>query len=376
MTVLYDLALRWEDYVLAFGGQDDRSETLWLAAAAFESKRSMYVLAVGFDPRALVGLQRFLELDHRQRPIIGLVELPPPSTLSGVEVRRSAARNHELLSRLTDTCDVRTVVHKDVYTPTNAGPRVSRQITAADFVRGVGHLIVDISSLPSNLYFPMIAAALQSIDACVEKFPPQLQVVACENPAVDAAIRELEVVDAAVVGGFRGRLAHESETNATSVWAPVIGERSGRSLEAIHAYLLPDDVFPILPFPSRDPRRGDNLLLEHQAELIDTFGVSLGNIIYADERNPFDLYRTLSRLQANLRLSLEHLGPTVLAVSAHSSKALSLGVLLAAYEHGLPIVTAPPRDYELLDVEPDDFAQDHRLTTAWLAGLPCSGGGS
>ena len=362
--------------MLALGGPDDCSEALWLAAGACESGRSMYVLAVGFDPRALVGLRRFLELEHQRQPVVVLVELPPPSVLSGMEVRQSAARNRELLDRLTDNCDVRIVQHEEVHTPTNAGPRVSRQMTRREFVKDVGHLIVDISSLPSHLYFPMIAAALQSVDSEVAGFPPQLQVVACENPAVDASIRELEVVDAAVVGGFRGRLAHHSATNETRVWAPVIGERSGRALEAIHSYLLPDDVFPILPFPSTDPRRGDNLLLEHQTELIDTFEVSLSNIIYADERNPFDLYRTLSRLQANLRFSLERLGPTVLAVSAHSSKALSLGVLLAAYEHGLPIVTAPPGDYELLNMGPDHSWQDHRLTTAWLTGLPSTEGGS
>ena len=371
MNLRESRALRWQDYVMAFGGSDDPSEELWEAAArAAGGGRSRYMLGVGFDPRALVGLQKFLGLDHRVTPVIGVVELPPPSPASGAVARALAADNREAFRNLTLQYEVRSIPHQEVHSRSNAGPRVSRAATSAEFMYDIGHLILDISSLPSSLYFPILAAGLTSFDRNIDPFPREIQVVACENPDVDAAVDELGVSEALVVGGFRGGLEYESEPSGTVIWAPVVGENAGPALVAIHEFLTPDDVFPILPFPARNPRRGDQLLLEHQVELLDGFGVGAENIIFADEHNPFDLYRTLSRLESDLRLALDGLGRTTLAVSTHASKVLSLGVLLAAYERQLPIVAAPPLDYELMNIELAPVAAHHQVSTAWLAGLP------
>jgi hypothetical protein len=218
----------------------------------------------------------------------------------------------------------------------------------------------------------MIAATLASVDRKVADFPTEIQVVACENPEVDAAIVKLGVSEAAVVGGFRGALEHESEPTGTVIWAPVLGEHAVPALQAIHDFLAPDDVCPVLPFPARDPRRADNLLLEHQLVLMDSFRVSPGNLIYADERNPFDLYRTLSRLQADFKHALKALEPTTVALSTHTSKLLSIGALLAAYEHALPIVAAPAVDYEVADVDFSALGAGNLVTSTWLAGAPYS----
>lgn len=362
---------RWDDYVMASDPADDLPESIWSDAAAdLGGRRSMYVLGVGFDPRALVGLQRFLGIDHTDPPIVGLVELPPPSPASGLSARALAAENRTAFDALTQNTDVRPIPHEAVHSRANAGPRVARALTNPDYLWDVGHLLIDISSLPANLYFPMIAASLRAGDRDVPGFPREFQVVACENHAVDAAIEKLGVGEADVVGGFRGALEHESNPTGTVIWAPVIGERAGPALQAIHDLLSPGDVCPVLPFPARNPRRGDDLVLEHQVVLLDEFRVNPGNFIYADERNPFDLYRTLSRLQQNYRHALAELEPATVALSTHTSKLLSLGVLLAAYEHELPIVAAPAVDYELADVDLDALSAINILTSAWLSGTP------
>jgi hypothetical protein len=165
-------------------------------------------------------------------------------------------------------------------------------------------------------------------------------------------------------------LERESDPTGTVIWAPVLGEHAAPALQAIHDFLAPADVCPILPFPARNPRRADNLLLEHQVVLLDSFRVTPGDLIYADERNPFDLYRTLARLQADLQQALKVLGPVTLVLSTHSSKLLSLGALLAAYEYGLPIVAAPAIDYEVGEVDLSALAAGNRVTCAWLAGVP------
>ena len=363
--------LRWDDYVIALGGEGEDPESIWqAAAAACGDLGTMYVLGVGFDPRALVGLRRYLEVNQDNPPVVGLIELPPPSTTSSPSAQALSASNMQDFEQLTNGVEVRTVVHEEVHSRTNAGPRVARALTAPAFLVGIGHLVIDISSLPSTLYFPMIAATLTAVDRRVPNFPREVQVVACENPSIDSAIAELGITDAVVVGGFRGLLDDASTSAGTVIWAPVLGEHSEPSLEAIHDFLGPGDVCPVLPFPASNPRRSDDLVRELQVRLFDVFGVTPANLIYADERNPFDLYRTLSRLQRDMGQALKVLGPTTLALSTHSSKLLSLGALLAAFEHDLPIVAASAMDY---DVDADALpalAGMNQLTCAWLTGLP------
>jgi hypothetical protein len=99
--------------------------------------------------------------------------------------------------------------------------------------------------------------------------------------------------------------------------------------------------------------------------------VGPGDIIYADERNPFDLYRTLSRLNARYTETLRPLGEVKVILSAHSSKLLSLGVLLAAYEHKLPVVSAPPTGWALTPQFDREMLQKHdQLVCLWLDGSP------
>ncbi len=363
--------MRWRDYVMGSGGSGDDPEALWEAASVnAEGKQSMYVLGVGFDPRALVGLQRFLALEQEMAPIVGLVELPPPSPMSGALAIGLAEQNRTKFEEMVATVEVRTVVHQDTHARNNAGPRIARELTKPEFMFNVGHLIIDVSSLPSRLYFPIIAASLDSLKAQVGTFPTEVQVVACENPQVDGAITELGISEAEFLGGFRGRLALESQPKGTVIWAPVVDERSREALVAIHTRLSPDDVFPVLPFPSSNPRRADNLILEHQVELLDIFQIDPVNVIYADERNPFDLYRTLSRLQINLIRTFTGADSPTLVLSTPTSKLLSIGVLLAVYEYGLPVISAPPDDYEFDDLDISEVARNHSLTCLWLAGLP------
>jgi len=99
---------------------------------------------------------------------------------------------------------------------------------------------------------------------------------------------------------------------------------------------VPDEICPVLPFPSLDPRRSDNLVLEYRDLLFDRLRIEPRNFIYVSERNPFDVYRQIQRTIHHYReVHREVLGPlggckTVL--SALSTKLLSVGALLVAYE--------------------------------------------
>lgn len=363
------MTTRWTDYVIASGGSD-AVEELWRGGARAGSSQSIFLLGVGFDPRALVALQQFLATGWDEPPIIGVIGLPTPTGEAGVAAQGLASANQAAFEELVAGLEVRRVDYPPVREAINAGPTIARTVTAGEFLAGVEHLVIDISSLPSGLYFPLIAACLTAVDRATPGVPGEVQVAACENPEIDGAISELGVSEAALIGGFRGALDRESEPAGTVIWAPVLGENAGPALTAIHDFLAPGDVCPVLPFPARNPRRADNLLLEHQVALLDAFRVTPGNVIYADERNPFDLYRTLSRVQEQYKHALRALEPTTIAVSTHSSKVLSLGALLAAYEHKLPVVAASAADYDIADVDFSALSAESVVTCAWLTGEP------
>ena len=294
--------------------------------------------------------------------------LPTPSGATDAGIRGLADDNSVAFERISAGYEVRAVEYPAVQARANAGPRVARKVTDADFLAGCRHVIIDISSLPSTLYFPIIAAALETRKRGAGL--NDIQAVACENPEIDAAILELGVHSATIVGGFRGEFDLDSGARGTTIWVPVIGENARPALRAIYGFLDPVDTCPVFPFPARHPRRADELFVEHHPEIIDSFQVTPGNLIFADERNPFDLYRILARLQGDYRRALDPLTPVRVAVSSHSSKLLSLGALLAAYEFALPVVAAPATGYDLSTHDFSALSAANRVACTWLAGEP------
>ena len=363
---------RWTDYVFANGTSGAPRDLI--AAGLSSGYPSLYVLAVGFDPRCLVGLREFLDLHHLVAPKIMRIEMAPPGPATQPTVLRMAAENLAEFKDLTDNFDVVTVPYPTVENPYSAGTAIARGMAEAEQFARVGHLVIDISSMPATLFFPAIKAALLASDlpsGANHHFEGEIQVVVCENPLMDANIRELGISEASFIGGFRPRGHGDADPDGPTVWVPVLGENAEPALRAIHTLLEPDDICPVLPFPAVEPRRADALVLEHQTVLFEAFKVRTSDFVYSDERNPFDLYLALCQLERDYKSALETLGPTMVALSAHGSKLLSVGMLLAAYERDIPIAAAAVQEYEILaGVNLRTFNESNHLCCLWLAGAP------
>ena len=363
--------LRWDNYV--FGSEDEATIELMRAGTSADCA-SLYVLGVGLDPRCLEGLTRFLSVGRPAASRVVRIELPRPTASSQTSAVNYAAKHLSKFESLTRDLEVQTIPYPVVESPSSAGPAIARRVTDPEYLRGVGHLVLDVSSLPSKLYFSILKAMLNASElglASSSRFAGQIQVIACENPSLDKAITEQGVSTAAFVGGFRPHGQAATDGDGTIVWTPVIGEGAGTALRAVHSFLEPDDICPVLPFPSWDPRRADTLVLEHGTVLFDAFQVRGSDIVYADERNPFDLYRKLCDLDHDYKAALAPLGPTMVVPSSHGSKLLSLGLVLAAYERQMPLVATVATDYainEMVDIE--EVGDDNRLCCLWLAGEP------
>jgi len=120
------------------------------------------------------------------------------------------------------------------------------------------------------------------------------------------------------------------------------------------------------------PRRGDNLVNEYRELLFRTFRVEPQNMIYACEWNPFEVYRQIRRTIVDSNTTLQRLGGCKTVVSSTSSKLLSIGAFLAAYEckygRGLRVgfANVEAKGYNKKDSEEGVTRQ--RPHTMWLAG--------
>ena len=91
------------------------------------------------------------------------------------------------------------------------------------------------------------------------------------------------------------------------------------------------EVCPILPHPSRNPRRGDQLLVEYE-RLFAKRDTPLSNILLANEAQPFEAYRQLLEAMNRYRKTLGIIGGCRIVVTPLASKLITVGAALACYE--------------------------------------------
>jgi hypothetical protein len=146
------------------------------------------------------------------------------------------------------------------------------------------------------------------------------------------------------------------------------GKLSG-TLEKIHDYLNPDEVVPVLPFPAHHPRLGDELIEHYAVELGARWNVDARSIVYADETNPLDYYRTVLRIDDGRQPVFAATGGSLLILSPLGSKVLALGAMMAAIERDLPVIYVQALSYTAdLEGEAEVQYTDEDLVHVWLLG--------
>lgn len=328
----------------------------------------LFVCGSGFDPRAVAVLDRLRRATARR--IDGwMIELPEGAT--DLDVRPLAEDNRAEIERLI--IGGGGVLHQQRLPEFNdsrsLGRLISRHFQESEVLDAYTEVMLEISALPRSVFFPLTRGVLERahlppVDA--RRWCGDLHVAVCENPEVDEHILEEGTTAMAPIGGFGST---KSNPPRTKIWVPVLGERALARVKALHEELQPHEICPVLPWPARDPRRGDRLMLEYRRLLFEEIRLEPRNVIHAAERNPFDLYRTLGALHKRYSDSLHPLGTVGTILSSHSSKLLSVGVLLTAYEHNLVVQHVSPDRYGLRDAL-DDLRGHDEIYDLWLTGEP------
>ncbi len=328
------LAGRWSNYVLASGEELQKLLKLHCANA----KRDIcFILGQGFDPRMNMGLHAVLEAGGEGRRHIVSLEFDEGSSSPSHYHQDSVDQNLIELQRLKNghcTNEVKTV---KMWAPD--GRRISSRSAAnlysrAEEFAGFSDVFLDISALPRSIFYPLLAKLLylQEHDSG-EGRKLNLFVLVAESPQVDAQIIDEGVDEAAdYTHLFRSGTDRMSATGEPKVWIPILGEGQRIQLERLYELVTPQEICPILPSPALNPRRGDNLIIEYRELLFDRLRVEPRNILFASERNPFEVYRQVRKTILHYQRALSPLGGCHPVVSSVSTKLLSIGALLAAYE--------------------------------------------
>jgi len=365
---------RWENYFMR-SGRD--CSTFWNDYLQGRDRKVLFILGLGFDPRMCLGLQMIMDADINCVKECLLIRYNEGPNSSSLEYQSRVDNNIKQLQSLLSSIGVIREVDVPMmsYDGRRIGSRRASDAIPDDVISRFDDIVIDISSMPRGIYFPIITKLLYLLDAKAwneaSEASVNLHVLVAEQVSIDEKIQEEGIDDhAAYMHGFSSDLVQESTANAPKIWIPVLGEGKNEQMIRIYDHVRPDEICPVFPSPSLNPRRADDLVREYRELLFDRLRVEPPNIIYASEWNPFEVYRQICRTIERYNSALDALGKCKVVVSALSSKLLSVGALLAAYEakrKGFMIGISHLETHGYR-IHGDIGSGDSKLYSLWIAG--------
>lgn len=362
----------WDHYVFRRG---NAVHDLWDDLMKDRPVDLLYIAGRGFDVRAQSVMREFVagQLGTERRTVSAKLLL---LGFEGYELddsivkltEENAAALESLFSPLGAAATITVAVPdgEDEASPSDA---LRQRVKAVlDEVDGKTDIILDVSSLPRATYLALLTNILHKLvpnkDVAPDKPHPlyangvNFQVLVAEDARLDGQIRaEDPSNDLVMIPGFITAWQAESLQDRPLVWFPVLGENRVNQLQKIiDSALIPveAEVCPVVPHPSKDPRRADNLLVEYRGPLFDSRKTPTSNILYAHESHPFEAYRQLLGAMRRYQNSMSIMGGCRLVMTPLGSKLITLGAGLACFEmrpsdrnakYGVAIPHAEPRRY-------------------------------
>jgi hypothetical protein len=347
------MSLLWQRYVFRKGlGVAE----LWDDLFRFRKTKPLLIAGCGFDVRVRTVVERFLRSAR-----IGRYQFEDPTLLlieySGYELdealQEQTSANCAALRALFEPFG--RVVTMPLQLTGDEEHRTSRALREAahalsTHIAGRTDILLDVSSLPRVVYLALMTSLLGQLvpdtaaPMALSGSGVNLQVLVAEDATLDASIQSEDPSENLVtIPGFGGGFNVESMNDWPVVWFPMLGEGRTHQFEMVRTHApIPNDaeICPVLPHTSRNPRRGDMLLLEYRRQLFDVQEIPTSNIVYAHESNPFEAYRQLRNTLGHYQRSLEPLGGSRLLVTPLASKLMTVACGLACFEMRPP----PGRD--------------------------------
>lgn len=365
--------LRWENNFIRSGNGFIEFWNEYLTA----SERNIYFLmGIGFDPRTNHGIKKIFSIDGKGKRQCVAIKF---KKYAGENSSNPFVLQHieELEKFLHDTTGAEPCF-KEIITRSDedksiASVNASKLISEKEF-QDFSDIVIDISAMPRSVFFPLIKKILYIIDNQVGK-KKNLHVIVAENSELDSRISDKGIEEQMTYPhGFRISDTVKTE-EYSKIWIPILGEGQLEQFKIIDKELEPVAICPVLPFPSTNLRRGDNLINYYQDYLFNDPDFEPNNIIYADEQNPFQVYRLLNRTIEQYHDTFRILGGCKIVISILSSKLLSVGAFLSVYEAQkqdkiVGIAHVESIQHDLDNTVRNEFSENDKLYEIWIAGEP------
>lgn len=359
---------RWESYVMY--RQNEKLVEFWKEYYKDRSRaKVLFLLGKGFDPRMNNILKLFLENNPEQ--VLDCVAFDFPNGKDPADNKNLYEINSQQLAELKD--QYRFGYEKlqiDGSIPWDKRiAQMSRQVRDKD-LSAYDDVIMDISSLPRAFYFNIGKALFNKLDKEKSK---NLFFAVSENVKIDEHIKKALVIDnIEPLVGFRSLSSREANLDRINILISLMGDQNIDILKSIYNHFQPSDMFPVLPFPSKDPRHSDYLMLKYHEFFTEKQFTDPQNITYADEQNPFELYRIVSNMiqghQATFKPISDHV---CFGIALLTSKLLSLGALLVGLEYNncVTIYNVSLANYEIEDATVfKQINKDSEPFLLWITG--------
>lgn len=359
--------MKWSNATLQRGNEVEVFVRDYLADP---SRQCVLICGAGFDPRTL----RFPTILGENRVNVSALCLREERPGDQGSLRVQSDKHVEKLAELLVNPRISPLpIFDESGSPVGGRRAVSMVDSFLNEFEDSLHIeiIVDVSALSCSIFFPILARLLGR--AATESKAWNIHLLVAESPEFDSAIRG-EIVDAvSYIHGFRSTESLIQTHDHAILWVPIFAEDRDAQMRLIHGAInqpaLEVDISPVVPFPSRDPRRPD-MLVELYKELIGDWEIDMKHLVYAAENDPLDSYRSISNIDQMRQETYGPLGGSTTIVSPLGSKMLSVGLMLASIERNLRVMHVEYRGFEGVgDFKFDQIDQgDWPLTHLWLFG--------
>ena len=371
----------WQHYIFRRGsGVHD----LWDELFDNRPVDLLYITGQGFDYRARLTLEQFVENIRSNSHRLASAELlliAPEQYILSQELTEQTRENTESIraifadfGQVTIESLEAVIEFEDDEATASQGLRhgVAAVLT---HTLGKTDVILDVSSLPRVAYLSIMTGVLKHLipdvnaeNALVAK-GVNFQVIVAEDASLDSKIQSEDPGESLVsIPGFNAVLEAVSFRDWPLVWFPVLGENRIGQFEKVSdlAHIQSsDEIVPVLPHPSLNPRRADNLLIEYKQQLFDSLHTPTSNILFAHESHPFEAYRQILGAMRRYVSSLKMLGGCRILVTPLGSKMMTVATGLSCFEmrtdsfeeYGVGIPYVNPKRYtasksDLLETTP------------------------
>jgi hypothetical protein len=370
---------RWHNYFLSKGAE---LHSFWQSYLNSRDRDVLFVLGLGFDPRALDCFNQITSFGGAgRRHVVGIRYFATEEESNGTRINPSVQNHIANLDQTLTTlnqgaCQIKRVILRSGDDKHIASINATQLFSSQD-ISGYSDVIVDISAMPRGIFIPLINKLLTLIDDSGGTV--NLHVVVTENAKLDSNIQDRgSAEEATFIYGF-GVPDQALNKDQKMVWIPILGESQTEQFDLIRKSINPVETCIVLPFPSMNLRRGDEIVEQYMDLLFNDPNFDPRNIVYVFENNPFNVYRLLTQTIARYREAFEMLDGCKIIVSALSSKLLTVGAFLAVYEakkknnQDIGIKQVESMSHKIEDQvlpEIDRILEENTLVHLWLTGEP------